>query len=144
MNPFPSRDQLLRACRGEQVPEHPLLRWARMLTVLHESRIGDSRCDIGESLSLERELVDRIDRWVESRPPALDGVWALHTESVGAVVDRVAQRTAYAAVASRDAGGDELWDAWEELAEAAFGYEDLVAELSTGRRRVPVRRRVEA
>lgn len=82
-------------------------------------------------------LIRDIDRWVEVRLPAARGGAYLHTESVGSVVDRLARLSACAYAAMADDQGWDLWFAWERLAELAIAYEDLVTELSRGRRRLP-------
>jgi LPS sulfotransferase NodH len=53
------------------------------------------------------------------------------------VVDRLALLSACAYAAMADDQGWDLWFAWERLAELAIAYEDLVTELSRGRRRLP-------
>ncbi|WP_433726048.1 DUF4254 domain-containing protein [Nocardia sp. CA-129566] len=133
---LPTRLQLLQACRG-YVTNHPLLRAARELTMLHERRLGAApgiTTDIDEDRA---RLVREIGRWAEIHlPPAHDAVY-LHTETLGAVLDRLAQFTAcaYAALAADDQW--DLWHAWDRLAELAVAYEDLATELTAGRRRLP-------
>ncbi|MEA3529186.1 DUF4254 domain-containing protein [Nocardia implantans] len=135
---LPTRSQLLRACREDgPPPAHPVLVQARTLSDLHFRRLRSERgCGCGGDERRAR-LIREIDRWVEARLPVARGGAYLHTESFGSVVDRLARLSAcaYAAMA-----GDQEWDlwfAWERLAEAAVAYEDLVGELSSGRRRLP-------
>ncbi|MEV4126709.1 hypothetical protein [Nocardia sp. NPDC049707] len=133
---LPTRRQLLQACRGCRT-DHPLLRAARELTVLHERRLGaapGSTTDIDDNRA---RLVREIGRWAEIHLPPARGTVYLHTESLGAVLDRLAQFTAcaYAALAADDQW--DLWQAWDRLAELAVAYEDLATELTTGRRRLP-------
>jgi hypothetical protein len=78
-----------------------------------------------------------IDRCVTSALPPAHGGAHVHTETLGAVVDRVAQFTATAYAALANAVDWTLGDAWERLAELAIGYEDLVTDLESGRRRLP-------
>lgn len=135
---LPTRSQLLRACRGDAPPQGlPVLVQARALTELHVRRLrADRGCGCGADERRAR-LVREIDRWVEVRLPAARGGAYLHTESFGSVVDRLARLSACAYAAMADDQQWDLWFAWERLAEAAVAYEDLVGELSSGRRRLP-------
>ncbi|MBF6329863.1 DUF4254 domain-containing protein [Nocardia transvalensis] len=135
-NPLPSKHELLRACRAEPEGDHVLLNHAHALTVLHERRLG-ANGDIDEIDGERTRLVHEIDCWVISRLPPSHGGASLHTETVGAVVDRLAQYTACAYAALANAGDWNLFDAWERLAELAVGYEDLANDVSSGRRRLP-------
>ncbi|MFC9435061.1 DUF4254 domain-containing protein [Nocardia sp. NPDC057030] len=135
---LPTRSQVLQACRGT-VGDHPLLTAVHELTVLHERRstaAAETTREIDEYRA--REVRD-IDRWVAARLPVPRGGAYLHTETVGAILDRLAQFTACAYAALAEESDWDLWFAWERLAELAVGYEDLVEELTTGRRRLPSR-----
>ncbi|MFB8277016.1 DUF4254 domain-containing protein [Nocardia colli] len=142
-DPFPPKHQLLQACRGELPAEHPLLRLARELTDLHEQRLCAAKDTIADRRHIDdidsrrAGLVRDIDRWVILQLPPSHGAAHVHTETVGAVVDKLAQYTACAFAALTGASQWELGDAWEQLAELAIGYDDLAAELSAGRRRLP-------
>ncbi|MFD8245390.1 DUF4254 domain-containing protein [Nocardia sp. NPDC059691] len=135
---LPTRSQLLRACREDVPPPgHPVLLRARTLADLHIRRIRvDGECSCGGDERRSR-LIRDIDRWVEVRLPTARGGAYLHTESFGSVVDRLARLSAYAHAAMADDQEWDLWFAWERLAESAVAYEDLVSELSSGRRRLP-------
>ncbi|WP_223885158.1 DUF4254 domain-containing protein [Nocardia colli] len=142
-DPFPPKHQLLQACRGELPADHPLLRLARELTDLHEQRLCAAKDTIADRRHIDdidsrrAGLVRDIDRWVILQLPPSHGAAHVHTETVGAVVDKLAQYTACAFAALTSASQWELGDAWEQLAELAIGYDDLAAELSAGRRRLP-------
>ncbi|MFF3566979.1 hypothetical protein ACFYXQ_04265 [Nocardia jiangxiensis] len=71
-----------------------------------------------------------------SLPPAHVAA-RVHTETLGAVVDRFAQLTAAALAALANSTDWYVGDAWERLAELAIGYEDLISEVQSGRRRLP-------
>ncbi|MFG3614904.1 DUF4254 domain-containing protein [Nocardia sp. NPDC047654] len=133
---LPTRSELLRACRaGAPPPEHPVLLRARTLAELHMRRLREG--EVGDIDERRTRLIRDVDRWVEVRLPAARGGAYLHTESVGSVVDRLARLSACAYAAMADDQGWDLWFAWERLAELAIAYEDLVTELSRGRRRLP-------
>lgn len=133
---LPTRTELLRACReGAPPPGHPVLLRARALAELHMRRLREGEVvDIDERRT---RLIRDVDRWVEVRLPAARGGAYLHTESFGSVVDRLARLSACAYAAMADDQEWDLWFAWERLAELAIAYEDLVTELSRGRRRLP-------
>ncbi|WP_069164353.1 DUF4254 domain-containing protein [Nocardia altamirensis] len=135
---LPTRSQVLQACRAEVDVDHPILGAARELAVLHERKlvtIHENICGIDE---YRAKQVRDIDRWVAVNLPVPHGGAYLHTETVGAILDRLAQLTACANAAG--ASEWDIWFAWERLAELAIGYEDLAAELAAGRRRLPNRR----
>ncbi|PXX60289.1 uncharacterized protein DUF4254 [Nocardia tenerifensis] len=127
---------MLHACRGGEA-DHPVLRAARELTTLHERRFTEAGETVREIDDFRARHVRDIDRWVAAHlPPARGGAY-LHTETVGAILDRLAQLAAFAYLALAEEADWDLWFAWERLAELAVGYEDLVDELSAGRRRLP-------
>ncbi|MGY2121976.1 DUF4254 domain-containing protein [Nocardia gipuzkoensis] len=135
--PFPGKHRLLAACRGEAHDDHPLLSAARDLAALHERRLSAGP-EQAESIDQCRtRLVRDIDRWVTGRLRPSLGAARVHTETVGSVVDRLAQYTAYAYAALASSSTQSLGDAWEQLAELAVGYEDLTDEVGTGHRRLP-------
>ena len=138
MNPFPTKNQLLQACRGATLPyDHPVLSWARQLTDLHERKRTQSD-DTHDDLERQRiDLIRTIDKWIVAELPPTHGGAMVHTESVGAVIDRLAQFTSSAYAALTSACEWDLWDAWERLAVLAIGYEDLATDVGNGRRRLP-------
>src|SRR6266567_899548 len=135
--PLPTKSELLHACRGIEYDWHPILRAAHALTELHERRLGAGDSEISELDRARAGHVADIDCCVTSSLPPAHGSAHVHTETLGAVVDRVAQFTATAYAALASPVDWRLCDAWERLAELAVGYEDLIAELHTGRRRLP-------
>ncbi|MBF6330487.1 DUF4254 domain-containing protein [Nocardia transvalensis] len=114
-----------------------MLRAAHALTELHEQRLGCDPVRKAEIDELRARLIRRIDRWIHENLPPAPGSARIHTETMGAIVDRLSLLTAsaYAALASAD--DCELGEVWEGLAELAVGYEDLVEEVASGRRRLP-------
>ncbi|WP_454199990.1 DUF4254 domain-containing protein [Nocardia sp. Marseille-Q1738] len=139
--PLLSAKELLCAMRGDYVRDHPLARWARGLAELHRmhrftgsSRTGDekgcARCD----------LVHAIDVWTEQNVPQHRHGVALHTETLGSVIDRIADaqlRAATVLMSCRTAADPRVHAAWHRLAELADGYNDLVAQVTDGVRRLP-------
>ncbi|WP_405490875.1 DUF4254 domain-containing protein [Nocardia sp. NBC_00511] len=137
MDLFPARNRLLAACWGGAGENHPLLEWAGELSGIHQRRL--SRPDQVADAEVERRRVAairEIDSWVARQLPRSLGCARLHTETVGMVIDRLAQLSACAFVELSGAGIG-LCETWERLAELAIGYEDLKDELTCGRRRLP-------
>lgn len=134
---LPTRDQLLRACRGEDTAVHPLAPHARELTDLHNRRLTAEKEAVRDIDAHRTRLVRDIDRWTATHLPSAPGGAYLHTEGIGAIVDRLAQLTALAYNALATVDGWDLWNAWERLAELSLAYEDLAGELTAGRRRLP-------
>ncbi|MBH0777051.1 DUF4254 domain-containing protein [Nocardia sp. NEAU-351] len=159
---LPPCSALLRAF-GESVdrPEHSILEVARELAECHERRYravlaarapGASSGVIAAGARLlddidrrRGELVGRIDRWVAANIAHRAGA-SLHTETLGAVIDRlaskwiVAQRALGAkAMSERPPGLEgEAHLHWTRLAELADGYQDLITDVIEHRRRLPV------
>ncbi|WP_378738817.1 DUF4254 domain-containing protein [Nocardia brasiliensis] len=132
---LPTRGQVLQACRGT-AGDHPLLRAARELTVLHERSLA-ARESTSKLDEYRARQVRDIDCWVTAHLPVPHGGAYLHTETVGAILDRLARLAACAHAALSRGSDRDLRFAWERLAELAIGYEDLTIELSSGRRRLP-------
>ncbi len=135
--PLPPKHRLLAACRGDAHDDHPLLTAARDLTALHESRLSAGLAQAESIDQCRARLVRDIDRWVTAQLRPSLGAARVHTETVGSVVDRLAEYTALAYAALASSSNWVLGDAWERLAELAVGYEDLKDEVGTGQRRLP-------
>ncbi|WP_227984284.1 DUF4254 domain-containing protein [Nocardia spumae] len=143
---LPSSDLLLRACRGHRVIGGPILWFARDLAVLFERQLGrgGSAPDPDSALIVEigrrrMELVMAIDDWIVGTVPQRRSGATLHTETIGAVIDRLAEASvrAHHALVTLDANDEVLHGAWHHLAELADGYDDLVRDVLAGRRRLP-------
>lgn len=134
--PLPPKDLVLEACTGRLITDHPVLRSAHELAHLHiaAQRVPDAR----NLLHRRLELIRRIDHWLARELPPAHGGAHLHTESVGAVVDRLARYTASARLSLlSDDTTVERHYAWHRLAELAVGYGDLAYEVGAGIRRIP-------
>ncbi|WP_433681607.1 DUF4254 domain-containing protein [Nocardia sp. CA-119907] len=153
IEPLPTKGEMLRACRGVEHTTHPLLRAAYELTCLHERRrthpsptahnglapqcASDHGCQNTEIDTRRTHLVREINHWIHADLPPAHGSAAVHTETLGTVIDRLAAYTAAAYIALTSPSDHALGNAWERLAELAIGYEDLTTDLTTGRRRLP-------
>ncbi|WP_167478983.1 DUF4254 domain-containing protein [Nocardia arthritidis] len=142
-DPFPPKNQLLQACRGEASGDHPVLGWAAELADLHTRRLTTDRVTLTDREAVDEidsrrsALVREIDRWIAARIPPAPYAAAVHTETVGPIIDRLAELTSRAFIALTSTSSWELGNVWEELAELAVGYEDLATEICAGRRRLP-------
>ncbi|MEU6585131.1 DUF4254 domain-containing protein [Nocardia sp. NPDC046763] len=136
MHPLPPKHLLLQACRGLPPDDHPVLRCAGLLADLHERRLtragGTDRIDHDRA-----RLVHDIDCWVAAELPKAARDAHLHTETVGTVVDRLAQFSALAYLTLAMSPDDAVHDAAQRLTELAIAYEHLAGELAAGRRRLP-------
>ncbi len=136
---LPSRGELLEACNGTIRLNHPVLHAARDLAALHTDRCSPVS-ELNSEFDCSRvELVCAVDRWVASHLPQARGASYLHTESVGTVIDRIAQYRvhAHAALSSRIVEPHRHF-LWQRLAELTIAYGDLAFEISAGLRNVPV------
>jgi Protein of unknown function (DUF4254) len=137
MEPLPSKEHILEACRSMPRGNHPVLESAHLLAELHERR---RHAALGSTTDIDQHrarLVLAIDRWVATTVPLPHGGAHMHTETVGTVVDRVAQ---FSICAYETLFGAPEWvvhDAWERLAELALGYQDLAFQVCAGIRRLP-------
>ncbi|UGT39335.1 DUF4254 domain-containing protein [Nocardia yamanashiensis] len=137
VHPLPPKHLLLQACRGLPPDDHPLLRCAGLLADLHERRLTAVSGATGRIDHDRARLVLDIDRWVAAELPRADRDAHLHTETVGTVVDRLAQFSALAYLTLASAPDDAVHDAAQRLTELAVAYEHLAGDLATGRRRLP-------
>ncbi|MGQ4600548.1 DUF4254 domain-containing protein [Nocardia sp. R6R-6] len=139
MNPvLPSKDLLLEACTGSIRQPHPVLEAAYELASLHEALQDTPHAQRQEIDRHRTRLTRDIDHWVASALPQALGAAYMHTETIGAVVDRLAEYSVLAHTAlSRDTQQPHIHYIWRQLAELALGYGDLSFELTTGARRLP-------
>ncbi|MEU2255597.1 DUF4254 domain-containing protein [Nocardia xishanensis] len=137
MEPLPSKKQVLRAFRNKPSDEHPVLQAAYSLGGLHVQRLNTEIDATGDIDQHRVRLVLGIDRWVATELPPAHGGAHMHTESVGMVIDRLAQFSARAFASLASEPDWVVHDDWERLAELALGYQDLALEVSAGIRRLP-------
>jgi hypothetical protein len=115
------------ACRDPTADDHVVAATKRAIDAMNEARVA---------------AVDAIDAWAADtvRGPAEA---ALHTETLGCLVDRLAvawvrsQRMVERASAAPD-GRDDARRALTMLAQLCDAYDDLARDLQEGRRRLPV------
>ncbi|MCP2320931.1 Protein of unknown function (DUF4254) [Nocardia amikacinitolerans] len=133
--PLPSKDMVLSACAGTIILAHPILHAAAQLASLHKAR---DRSDAG---ALDRErvrLVSLIDEWVAAEKPPAFGAAYLHSETVGMIIDRLAQLSVDAREAAQGTiSVSRLRHARHRLTELANAYSDLAFEIARGTRRLP-------
>ncbi|WP_324198988.1 DUF4254 domain-containing protein [Nocardia amamiensis] len=135
---LPSKNLVLEACTGNIRHPNPVLETAYELAALHEARL-DTPYPARQEIDFHRTRLTRsIDRWVASALPQASGAAYMHTETVGAVVDRLARYSVLAHTAlNRDPQQPQIHYVWQQLAELALGYGDLSFELTAGTRRLP-------
>ncbi|ATL71474.1 DUF4254 domain-containing protein [Nocardia terpenica] len=117
---------------------HPLADWAYQLVVLHERSVPT--VVEGNEIGCERvDLIRTIDTWTKRQAPQHRNGSALHTESLGSVVDRIAAAHVHAVhmLMTRPVAHACVHAAWHHLAELTDAYTDLVTEVCNGHRRLP-------
>ncbi|WP_051407102.1 DUF4254 domain-containing protein [Nocardia sp. CNY236] len=136
--PLPSKDLLLEACAGTVHLPHPVLVAAHELTLLHHARRAAEPPRIDDIDCARAGWVRDIDRWVATTMPPPLGAAAMHSETMGMVVDRLVQFCVHAFATLRvDTPACELHFAWKRLAELSLVYTDLAAEITARTRRLP-------
>ncbi|WP_433205114.1 DUF4254 domain-containing protein [Nocardia sp. CA-107356] len=136
---IPGRDQLLAAIRGWEYEFHPMLNAAYTLMRLHQGAVTFTEAAQWGLFADRRIMLMRgIDRWVEGATPIPDAEAFLHTETVGSVVDRLAWISAMLSEAEDEPDDVSFEDIWTQLDDIANGYQDLVNDLCSGIKRVPV------
>ncbi|MBF6215463.1 hypothetical protein IU433_30305 [Nocardia puris] len=133
---IPGKELLLAACRGLPHDDHPVLEAAGELAQLHALR---ERTPVRQAAKLERrrtQLVRAIDRWMTLVTPVPPAPCA-RRETVGGVVDRLAQLTTQAYLPLAAAPDAVFYEAWLQVVETADRYEDLVDEMRGAARRAP-------
>jgi len=134
---LPPKHLLLEACRGLTYDGHPVLKCACRLSELHEQRLSAAP---GPTLDIDRDraqLVSDIDRWVATELPRAHGGARMHTETVGTVIDRLAQFSALAYLSLTHEPDRVIHDAWRRLSELAVAYDHLAGEVTAGLCRLP-------
>ncbi|WP_280396326.1 DUF4254 domain-containing protein [Nocardia brasiliensis] len=129
------RDLLYPSIRRGAV-DHPLVRWACQLAGMHSARVS---AGVAGSFPTG-DVVHAIDVWIELNVPQHRRGLALHTETLGTVIDHIAAAQAQVAAALSDPGGPDsvrVHIAWHRLAELVDSYDDLVREVICGKRRLP-------
>ncbi|MBC7304742.1 MAG: DUF4254 domain-containing protein [Nocardia sp.] len=160
---LPTPSALLRAFLGTDHPDptpHQVLDAARGLANCHDRRhrileqardpatSGSAVAACGrlvEEIDSDRiALIARIDDWVAAHVEHRDGA-SLHTETLGAVIDRMAAKwvAAHLALAAQTTTTPRQREArthlqWCRLAELTDGYRDLITDVTERRRRLPV------
>lgn len=157
---LPGAQAVLAACRGWPQSNNPVLSAARELAAVHES-CGNLFLDINEVVNyghyreLARimdwanlietiaenrrdRLITRIDEWIDLVVPAAPPTAPLHSETVGHVIDRLASLTVRSYVALANESESRAKGVHDQLGLLAAAYDDLVGELISGCRRLPV------
>lgn len=138
---LPASEMLLRSVRESRPAGHPLDRPVRRLAELHTGAARSRESDhLREVDASRREVVRMIDRWVEANVPQHRHGAAIHTETVGSVIDRLIAayaRSAYLLETNEAADSLAVHAAWFRVAELVNGYDDLVAAIMHGERRLP-------
>ncbi|MFE1597170.1 DUF4254 domain-containing protein [Nocardia sp. NPDC058705] len=145
-HPDPTRHQVLDAARGLancHDRRRKLLEQARDPAASSSGVAAYGR--LVDAIDNDRvALIARIDDWVAAHVEHRDGA-SLHTETLGAVIDRMAAKwiAAQLALAAQTTTTPRQREArthlqWCRLAELTDGYRDLITDVTEHRRRLPV------
>ncbi|MEU2254435.1 DUF4254 domain-containing protein [Nocardia xishanensis] len=136
---FPAGEAMLSAIRGHHVGVHPLTQLAHQLGLLYRHRLTGP---VDECRSSSIELIFAVDLWVANHSPDPHPTATLHTETLGAVIDRLAeaQVRAYHLLMTVDPTDPIVHAAWYRLAELVDGYTDLTTAVTQRARRLPAPR----
>ncbi|MBF6388181.1 DUF4254 domain-containing protein [Nocardia farcinica] len=136
---MPDSTALIHTIRGLLTVSrpHPMLDAAGELGILHAARLTGGG-EAVERIDLHRlRLVRAIDRYIALVTPVATPNARRHTETVGAVVDRLANWCALAYTPGITATGNEIYFAETYVGQLAGGLDDLIAGLVTGSCTVP-------
>ncbi len=145
-HPDPARHRVLDAASGLA---HCHDRRCRILEQAHDpaaSSNGVAACGrLLDDIDNDRvALIARIDDWVAAHVEHRDGA-SLHTETLGAVIDRMAAKwvAAQQSLSAQTTTTPRQREArthlqWCRLAELTDGYRDLITDVTEHRRRLPV------
>lgn len=138
----PAEHPVLRAAAGLGA-QHRLLAGARRLTCDPDAGdrvVADATRSVNAAEAGCAVLVDRIDMWFANHhTEARAGV--VHTETVGQLVDRLAWAWAHWHMLNCESGAgsrEQARLAFQQLGELSNAYDDLITDLATGRRRLPI------
>lgn len=132
-NRVPDSTALILRMRGVTAVRHPMLDAADELAALHAIRLASEGDALGELDAQRLRLVRAIDRYITLVTPAPGESARRHTETVGAVVDRLAN---WCTLASANVEVEaEFAEAY--VRQLADGLDDLIAGVTTGTCTVP-------
>ncbi len=93
---------------------------------MHEERRRAATTTTLERIDWHRtKLMLEIDRWAALHPPVPHGGARLHAETIGGIVDRLAQLSVQAYLRLADPSDDEFGHATAVLTDLADAYQDL-------------------
>ncbi|MGW4331019.1 DUF4254 domain-containing protein [Nocardia sp. NPDC004573] len=136
---LPTAADLVHAIRRSGGIDHPLARWAGELAELYVQPGGELADRRDRAEQRRWTIVHDIDVWTDQHVSQHRHGAALHTETLGSVVARIADACVQAdeLLATVRPGDPTVHVAWCRLAELVDAYTDLIEEVLTGRRRLP-------
>lgn len=134
--PFLSGEALLSAIRGHHIGIHPLAKLAHEFGLMYQRRLAT----FGSECRCRRdELALAVDVWVADHLPIPHPTATMHTETLGALIARLAEAQvhAYHLLMTIDPVDPAVHAAWYRLAELVDGYTDLITDVARRARRLP-------
>ncbi|MFD0360246.1 DUF4254 domain-containing protein [Nocardia sp. GCM10030253] len=135
---LPNAEELMEAIHDDGSSNHPLAVSASHAGSLHRRRMDDP-ARVAEIDTHRGQLITAIDMWVSRNVPTAHTGPTMHTEGLGPVVDRLAERLVQAEHATRSLPPNhtEARRARNRLDEISTAYDALVAEVLGGKRQLP-------
>ncbi|BDU04608.1 DUF4254 domain-containing protein [Nocardia cyriacigeorgica] len=134
---LPNATQLLSAVRGFPSTHGPVVAAAVELGELHSERLKAHGDNFNRIDWRRAQLVLEIDRSVVLVAPVPFPNARIHTETIGRVIDRIAELTSLAYVALSAPSDLAYADGCAQLEELASAYQDLIDDIAAGTRRLP-------
>lgn len=130
---LPTRCDLHRALCGNNIGV-AICAAAHALVALHRQPLPGPDQDRARAA-----WIAEIDLLVATHAPHPRATAPIHTETVGAIVDRMASTAAQFLDQLDDLGAADLTvsSTWRRLAQLELGYSDLATEILAGRKRLP-------
>ncbi|MBH0775343.1 hypothetical protein IT779_03465 [Nocardia sp. NEAU-351] len=129
---LPAKELIIAACRGLPHDNHPMLDAAGELARLHEIRERAPRFDVSKLDRRRTQLVRAVDRWITLVTPIPYESVGAEDETVGRVVDRLAELVAQTHSPIPDPPDVSSAEAWMRVSEVADSYQGLVDGLRAG------------
>jgi hypothetical protein len=136
-HPLPSAEGLCSAIRGHHIDPHPVAQLAGEFGTLYQPAWAHTL----ECWCRRQELKRAVDHWASRHLPPPHPDAKLHTETLGAVIDRLARtqvRAYHLLMTVEDVAAPHVHAAWYRLAELVDGYTALADALARRAARLPV------
>ncbi|MFC8529404.1 DUF4254 domain-containing protein [Nocardia sp. NPDC057227] len=132
-----SGEAMLSAIRGHHVGNHRLAQLAYEFGQVHHRALSGRECECHDRRD---RLIREVDTWARQHLPIPHPDAVLHTETLGTVIDRIAQaqvRAYHLLMTVDDVAAPQVHAAWYRLAQLVDDYRDLITAVEQRSLRVP-------